>query len=107
MSKKPNLIRPSPEEAKRIQSGIDADPDTFEWTGKDFAAARPATETHPELVEEYKRGRGKQKAATKVQKTIRLSPDVIEYFEQDGPGWQTRLDDFLRAAIAKKNRKAG
>ncbi len=41
--------------------------------------------------------RGRPKAAsTKVSTTIRLSPEVIEYFKASGPGWQSRIDEALR-----------
>lgn len=39
--------------------------------------------------------RGPQKTATKVQTSIRLSPDVIETFRASGAGWQTRIDMIL------------
>jgi len=40
--------------------------------------------------------RGKQKAPTKVQKTLRLSPEVIDYFQSQGKGWQTNLNNVLK-----------
>ncbi|WP_341989199.1 BrnA antitoxin family protein [Azorhizobium sp. AG788] len=30
--------------------------------------------------------------------SLRLSPDVLEYFRSAGPGWQTRIDEALRKA---------
>lgn len=43
--------------------------------------------------------RGRPKAAApKVSTTIRLSPEVVEYFKASGPGWQTRIDEALRKA---------
>ena len=50
--------------------------------------------------------RGKQKSALKVPVSIRLSPDVVEYFKKGGNGWQTRLDDALKAYIAEQERAA-
>jgi len=49
---------------------------------------------------EIKKGRGKQKNPTKQQVTIRLSPDVLEYFKDDGAGWQTRIDAVLKDYIS-------
>jgi uncharacterized protein (DUF4415 family) len=43
--------------------------------------------------------RGKQRAAVKVPVSIRLSPDVLEYFKRGGDGWQTRLEDALQVYI--------
>jgi len=63
----------------------------------------------PEVTEEmFARGRimvngaparGRpRKSAPKVQRTIRLDPDVDAYFRADGPGWQTRVNAALRKA---------
>lgn len=43
--------------------------------------------------------RGPQKKPTKVQVTIRLSPEVIDYFKDTGKGWQTRMDEALREYV--------
>lgn len=29
---------------------------------------------------------------------LRLDPEVIDHFREDGPGWQTRMNDALRKA---------
>ena len=47
-----------------------------------------------------RKGRGKQKSPTKRQVTLRLSPDVLEYFKDDGAGWQTRIDAALKDYIS-------
>ncbi len=44
-----------------------------------------------------RRGRGPQKAPTKVLTTLRLDADVLEYFRSTGPGFQTRINEALRA----------
>lgn len=49
-----------------------------------------------------RRGRGKQVAPTKVSTTIRLDADVLAYFRSTGDGYQTRINDALRASIAKQ-----
>jgi uncharacterized protein (DUF4415 family) len=43
--------------------------------------------------------RGPQKAPVKERVTLRLSPDVVEYFKSGGSGWQTRVDQALRDYI--------
>lgn len=35
------------------------------------------------------------------QVTLRLDQDVLEYFQQDGPGWQDRINAALRKAAGK------
>lgn len=43
-----------------------------------------------------RRGRGPQKAPTKVLTTIRLDSDVIAFFRAQGRGYQTRINEALR-----------
>lgn len=50
-----------------------------------------------ERIAKAKVQRGRPKAeTTKISTTIRLSPEVIEYFKAGGPGWQSRIDEALR-----------
>lgn len=37
----------------------------------------------------------------KEQVTLRIDQDVLEYFQQDGPGWQDRINEALRKAAGK------
>ena len=37
----------------------------------------------------------------KEQVTLRIDQDVLEYFQQGGPGWQDRINDALRRAAGK------
>jgi uncharacterized protein (DUF4415 family) len=97
--KRPRLIRPTDEEEAAIQRGIAQDPDNPEWTEEDFARARPARETHPELVEAWLRTRGKQKRPTKVLVSLRLEREVVERLRASGRGWQSRANDMLRKAV--------
>jgi uncharacterized protein (DUF4415 family) len=43
-----------------------------------------------------RRGRGPQKAPTKVLTTIRLDADVIAFFRAQGRGYQSRINQVLR-----------
>ena len=45
--------------------------------------------------------RGPQKAPTKVRVSIRLSREVVEYFQATGDGWQTRMDSELLEMVQK------
>ena len=70
-----------------------------ELAAEDFNRMRPAEDVIPGISESMKRlrgQRGKQKAPTKVQKTFRLSPEVISYFQSQGKGWQTNIDKVLK-----------
>ena len=33
--------------------------------------------------------------------SLRIDKDVLEYFQEDGPGWQERINDALRKAAGK------
>ena len=48
-----------------------------------------------------KRGRGPQKAPTKVLTTVRLDADVLDFFKAQGSGYQTRINDELRKVVTK------
>jgi len=73
-----------------------------EWTREDFRSARPFREMFPELAERIRRARGKQKAPTKEQVSLRLDPDVLARFRAGGPGWQGRMNAALRKAAGLK-----
>jgi uncharacterized protein (DUF4415 family) len=45
--------------------------------------------------------RGPQKAPTKKLVSLRLSPEIIEHFKADGPGWQTRIERTLLESIKR------
>lgn len=46
-----------------------------------------------------KLGRPPLRAVAKQQVTLRLDPDVIARFREDGPGWQGRINAALRKAV--------
>ena len=70
--------------------------DNPEWTKKDFAKAKPFAEALPELAASIRKGRGPNKAPTKMLVSLRLSGKVLEAYKAKGPGWQSRIDVDLR-----------
>lgn len=73
--------------------------DNPEWTEQDFAKARPFIEVFPDLAESIRRARGRPKVdSPRQQISLRLDPDVIEKFKATGKGWQSRINDVLKAA---------
>jgi uncharacterized protein (DUF4415 family) len=87
------------------------DDDNPEWTKDDFARARPATEALPEFIGEkateelMRRSRGRPpKGNKKVNQTLRLDPDVLEAFKQEGSGWQARINEILRANMPRREK---
>jgi uncharacterized protein (DUF4415 family) len=77
------LRLPTDEEDARIRAGIAADPDTHEVSDTEFALMR-------------RRGRPLG-SGTKTQITLRIDTDIVEKFKASGEGWQTRINDVLRA----------
>jgi uncharacterized protein (DUF4415 family) len=50
-----------------------------------------------------RRGRGRlRKDARKVNQTIRIDPEVLEAYRQEGKGWQTRINQVLREHMPKQ-----
>jgi uncharacterized protein (DUF4415 family) len=86
------------EEDARLTAAALADPDNPPLTEEFWRNARPATETHPELVARYRGQRGPGKAPAKVLISLRIDPDVIEHFRATGDGWQARINSALRSA---------
>ncbi len=82
------------------------DDENPEWTEVDFALSRPADDVlPPEVLEAFPRAaaraRGRQRAPTKKQVTLRLDREVIAHFQQAGPGWQSRINAALRRVMGK------
>jgi uncharacterized protein (DUF4415 family) len=77
------LVLPTPEEDAAINAGIAADPDTYEASATEFKQMR-------------RPGRP-MGSGTKTQITLRLDTDLVEKFKATGDGWQTRINDVLRA----------
>jgi uncharacterized protein (DUF4415 family) len=52
-----------------------------------------------------RRSRGRpRKADRKVNQTLRLDPDVLEAFRQEGSGWQARINQVLREKMPRRPR---
>ena len=90
---------PTDEEEAETQRQIAEDPDAAEWTGGGLGPRPPAIEVVPQIVERYRRARGRQKLPTKAKVTVRLDADIVAYFRGTGRGWQTRLNETLRKAV--------
>jgi uncharacterized protein (DUF4415 family) len=91
--------------ARQIAENPDAAP---EMTGAWFDGA---TVMRGDTV--IRKGGRPKSAAPKAMVTLRLDPDVIAGFRAGGPGWQSRMNAVLRAAIvttapgSKTPRRAG
>jgi len=93
MSKKPDHIK---------QQNWD-DVDIPELADDEFKRMRPASEDVPGIVDDFKRSRGRpRKENPKVSTTLRLDPEVLDYFREEGKGWQTRINEALREYVASQ-----
>lgn len=63
------------------------DPDNPPWTEEMLGAAV------------VRRGRGPQKAPTKILTSIRLDADVLSCFKALGAGYQSRINEVLRKVV--------
>jgi uncharacterized protein (DUF4415 family) len=66
------------------------------------AKAGKAARVHtPEQIQARRVGRpvGSKSAQTKQAVKLRLDPDVLEALRASGEGWQTRINDMLRASL--------
>lgn len=82
---------------------IEGDGEVRELAAEDMRHFRPAHEVLPLALQKTlgMKGRGKQKAPTKVSTTLRLSPEVMDAFKATGNGWQTRIDAALKDWLTK------
>jgi len=104
------------------------DEDNAEWTAADFDRAIPfsalpkakqkrllslkgasikhVSDAEHEAHKKRRQGeRGKQVAPTKRMVTMRLSAEVLEHFRATGPGWQTRIDEYLKKWIKSQTKR--
>lgn len=77
-----------------------------EWTQRDFAKAKPATEVLPaEVIAQFKNKGGRPRTENPKQAVkLRIDADVLAKFRESGPGWQTRINGILRAVSAHASR---
>ncbi len=88
---------------KRKKLLLDHD-DAPELTEEIAKRLRPAKEMLPPdlyaaLLAHKPKKRGKQKTPTKKPVYLRLDPEVLDYFKSTGAGWQSRINNFLKAAV--------
>lgn len=73
-----------------------------EWTKQDFAKAKPASEILPsEVIAQFRNKGGRPRIENpKEAVKLRIDADVLAKFRESGPGWQTRINGILRAAVS-------
>ncbi len=93
------------------KSLTDEDGEVRELLKSDFKKMRPAFDVlPPALVAALKNRkvgeRGPQRAPVKQQVTLRLDQDVLNKFRATGAGWQARINEALRKAVEKSDRRS-
>jgi uncharacterized protein (DUF4415 family) len=77
------------------------------------AAALPASNIDtrdpdaPEVTDWSGAVRGRFYRPVKVLKSLRIDADVLAYFQQQGPGYQTRINRVPRASMVRDLRRRG
>ncbi len=82
---------------------IDKNGEVRELTADELKKFKPLSEANPALLAKIKKSvgeRGPQKSPIKIPISIRVSPEVAEYFRSEGKGWQGRIDKVLKEYIA-------
>jgi uncharacterized protein (DUF4415 family) len=75
---------------------------------KEVSKARPLKEALPELHESIQRARGRPRLEKpKEAVTLRLDPDILDWFRNQGPGYQPRINAVLRHYMDEVKKKAG
>lgn len=69
-----------------IARDIADDPDASAWTDEDFARAVW------------------MEPLVKTPISLRIDPDILEFFKEKGPGYQSRMNAVLRAYMEKAKR---
>jgi uncharacterized protein (DUF4415 family) len=77
------------------------DNDNPEWTEADFANAKPFKEVFPEQHAALGRQGGRPRLASpKVHIGLRLAADVVNGIKASGRGYNARVEQVLRDALA-------
>ena len=111
--RKPNLVRPTGEEAAAIAAQLAEDPDTYEWTEEDWANAQTTRELFPEACELAVWQKEALKDGLIRRVTVTLDRETIAWFkaqtgETGGTRWLELAAQTLRGhAQAHGGRKPG
>lgn len=105
MSTKRRIHIPTEAEDRELTRAAESDPDNPPLSDAELARMRPAAEVLPRLMGEQAakamlRPRGRPSLPEdqrKVTLNMRADREVVEAFKATGDGWQTRINEVLRA----------
>ena len=96
MSRRREIVPPTPAEDRAITAAAKADPD-----------AQPLTANQLQAMVPMRALRGRPRSLNKkLLVSIRYSPEVLAYFKSTGEGWQARMDSVLRQYVARRTKAA-
>ena len=77
-----------------------------EWSARDFAKAKSASEVLPaEVIAQFRNKGGRPRSEhPKLAVKLRIDADVLARFRESGPGWQTRINGILKAAAPPRTK---
>ena len=77
--------------------------DVPELSDEQLARARPLKAVQPDLFQAWKRSRGRPTINGEAKKHIgfRFAADVVDGLKSTGKGYNTRVENLLRDALAK------
>ncbi len=81
------VVMPTPEEDAEITAAAMSDPDALPLTDEEWKAVKPFVRI----------GRPPSTKPLKVPTTIRFDADVLAALKASGKGWQTRVNEAMRA----------
>lgn len=86
---------PTATEDEAITAGALSDPDNL-----------PLTDAQLSQFKRLRGQRGPQKTPIKYQVTLRLDPEVVNFYKATGRGWQSRINDALVGSVKEKKKTA-
>ncbi|MCX7893359.1 MAG: BrnA antitoxin family protein [Burkholderiales bacterium] len=93
-SRRPKITVPTAAEDRKIRAAARADPDAQPLSPKQLKSMVPLRAL---------RGRPRSHNP-KLLLSVRYSREVVEYFKSTGAGWQSRMDEVLRAYVTRRSR---
>ena len=109
MRKKGNIVSYSAEELKEM---VERGEDESDWervdalTEMQLEAAIASDPAWADIPRDwYKHARSYYPREHKKQVTLRIDPDVLDWFKRQGRGYQTRINAALRAFVEAHERK--
>lgn len=83
------------------KSPVIFDDENPEWTEVDFAAAKTGDAIPAHIRAAFPKTRGRPKGSNKQLVSLRIDNDILDRFRATGPGWQSRINEALRAAVGQ------